>query len=219
MVKVGKNKVRGVPVHVRLCPGHKRICARVLEDGSIRMSVPKLWANMTVATNYLNLCWDDLMAKRAALHRRIAEDAPHVVAVLAVVFGSRFLAGCATVNVWHEGDRTICEVSDSAWYLFDRRPIGSGDVNRPNERAWVCGRDTVSHDNNMKLVAWAMEREGADTLGPTEQKWHKTDIVPLALQRYTLHTYAELKYGSGRRSGHPAPDHDCIGARERRVFK
>lgn len=48
------------------------------------------------ASKYLNLCWDDLMAKRAALHKRIAEEAPHIVATLVVVFGSRFLAGCAT---------------------------------------------------------------------------------------------------------------------------
>ena len=158
MVREGNNIVRGVPVSVRLCTGHRRTVARVMPDGSIRLSVPRCRANMETATNYLNLCWEELLKKRAQVHKRLAEDAQHVVVVAAVAAGSGFCTECATVNVWHEGDRTICEASDSAWYLLDRIPLGSGDVSRPNERTWRAFSDTVSRSNNLSMVAWAMER-------------------------------------------------------------
>ena len=219
MVREGNNIVRGVPVSVRLCTGHRRIFARVMPDGSIRLSVPRCRANMETATNYLNLCWEELLKKRAQVHKRLAEDAQHVVVVAAVAAGSGFCTECATVNVWHEGDRTICEASDSAWYLLDRIPLGSGDVSRPNERTWRAFSDTVSRSNNLSMVAWTMEREGADAIGITESKWDKTDVVPYALRRYVLHTNAELKYGPEDRPGQPVPGHKCIGARERRVFR
>lgn len=126
-----------------------------------------------------------------------------------------FCTGCASVDVYHEDDRTICEVSDTSWYLLDVLPIASGDTDRPNERACRYLTDTVSATNNLRLIDWARRNECADEIGPVQNRWDAIHVVPYMLQRYTLKTDAELKYEEGR----PIPPHACIGSHKRKLLR
>lgn len=104
----------------------------------------------------------------------------------------RMLTGCATVETIHEPGRTLCEVQNTSWYFIDRYPLASGDPDHPNERTCLYFTDNLNVDTNRKILEWAVKHEGMTKVGITENRWHKTDVLPFLIQRYALKTYAEL---------------------------
>lgn len=71
-------------------------------------------------------------------------------------------AGCASVRTTRvfngvkvDGGYTplaTVSIENTGWFLFNCIPLGSGNPNRPNEVTWCPFQDTVTLDNNMKML-------------------------------------------------------------------
>ena len=80
-------------------------------------------------------------------------------------------AGCATVktprefnNVKVDGGYTplaTASIENTGWFLFNVIPIGSGNPELPNKDDVCFFRNTVTLDNNMKMLDATMKRLGA----------------------------------------------------------
>ncbi len=103
------------------------------------------------------------------------------------------LAGCTSVHMSNEGGHTMVDISNSGWFLFSLLPIASGDPLQP-DNAHTCDffDNTVTLENNMKLLDYAIESNGA---------LHAKDIVSYVTEETILfvvakhrvyHTSAEL---------------------------
>ena len=80
-------------------------------------------------------------------------------------------AGCASVKMTRafngvkvDGGYTplaTVSVETTGWFLFNFIPLASGNPERPNETDWLFFRNTVSLDNNMKMLDVTMRQQGA----------------------------------------------------------
>lgn len=80
-------------------------------------------------------------------------------------------AGCASVKMTRafngvkvdNGYTPLATVSieNTGWFLFNCIPLASGNPERPNETDWLFFRNTVSLDNNMKMLDATMNSQGA----------------------------------------------------------
>lgn len=80
-------------------------------------------------------------------------------------------AGCASVKMTRafngvkvDGGYTplaTVSVENTGWFLFNFIPLASGNPERPNETDWLFFRNTVSLDNNMKMLDATMRQQGA----------------------------------------------------------
>ena len=101
------------------------------------------------------------------------------------------LAGCASVNVCREG-ATMVDIQNTGWYLFDCIPLASGSPANPNGHTCRPFQDTVTVENNMKMLDYAMRREGA--AGCRHLSSYTTDesVFFILLTRFACHTSAQL---------------------------
>ena len=116
-----------------------------------------------------------------------------MTARLALLAGlALFAGGCATVDFAQAGSRQLVNVENVGWYLFNAIPIATGDPERPNSCSCRLFRDTVTLENNMKLLDYAVRKTGAT--GTAYVTSHSTDekILIIFLKRYAFHTSAEL---------------------------
>ncbi len=80
-------------------------------------------------------------------------------------------AGCASVKMTRafngvkvdNGYTPLATVSieNTGWFLFNCIPLASGNPERPNDADWHFFRNTVTLDNNMKMLDATMARHGA----------------------------------------------------------
>ena len=80
-------------------------------------------------------------------------------------------AGCASVKMTRafngvkvDGGYTplaTVSVENTGWFLFNFIPLASGNPERPNETDWLFFRNTVSLDNNIKMLDATMRQQGA----------------------------------------------------------
>ena len=73
--------------------------------------------------------------------------------------------GCTSVNVSHEGGRTLVDISNSGWLLLNFIPLASGCPEHPLAHHCKLFQNSVTLENNMKLLDYAVRREGARRLG------------------------------------------------------
>lgn len=89
---------------------------------------------------------------------------------IAILLLSAGLTGCASINLCsdfqgvrvedgHEPVATV-EIANSGWYLFNCLPLGSGDPDHPDGGCRLF-TDTVTLDNNLKVLAHALATTGA----------------------------------------------------------
>lgn len=52
-------------------------------------------------------------------------------------------------------------IENTGWFLFNCIPLGSGNPDRPNYTDWHIFRNTVTLDNNMKMLDATMTLHGA----------------------------------------------------------
>ncbi len=115
-----------------------------------------------------------------------------MAAAAAALLGAAATCGCSTVKVCSEGGHTMCIIENSGWKMLNLIPIASGDPHHPNENSCRIFRNTVTLENNMKMLDWTMRKYGAT--GVKNLTSHMTDeqVFIMLFKRYTYHTSAEL---------------------------
>ncbi len=124
------------------------------------------------------------------------------------------LCGCATVKVCREGGRTMAVIENTGWYLFNVLPIGSGDPDRPNETTFRIFENTVTVENNVKMLENLMAAEGADGYRNLNTYTKQESIMIALFKRYHCHTSVELSVPGGAEDGRPEqPEEEGRGQR------
>lgn len=100
--------------------------------------------------------------------------------------------GCTTVTVSKEGGHTMVVVENSGWRLFNFIPTASGNPDRPNEVSCRLFTDTVSVENNMKVLERTMREEGAVDYRDVVTYTTEESIFVILVKRYYCHTTAQL---------------------------
>ena len=104
-----------------------------------------------------------------------------------------FASGCCSIHTSSEGGRTMCLVENYGWRLFDLVPLVAGDPDSLHESGCRLFSDTVTLENNQKLLDRALKRVGAT--GVRFQNSYMTDEQSLfTFYRRTYYTSAELVF-------------------------
>ncbi len=111
---------------------------------------------------------------------------------LAAIAAAMALAGCASVRISHEGDRSVVDIVNTGWYLFNVIPLASGNPHDPNGCSCKLFRRTVTLENNMKLLDYAMRKEGADSFGDLVSYTTDESVLFFLFKRHACHSSAEL---------------------------
>ena len=99
--------------------------------------------------------------------------------------------GCCSIHTTDQGGRTMCVVENYSWRLFDLVPLVAGDPDSLHESGCKLFSDTVTLENNQKLLDRAIRRSGAT--GVRFQNSYMTDEQTLfTFYRRTYYTSAEL---------------------------
>lgn len=102
------------------------------------------------------------------------------------------LSGCATYTTTSVGGRTTVAVQNTGWYLFNFIPLGSGNYNNPNHCGCKIFSNSVSLENNMKILKKAMIAEQAYKAENVVSRWTDERVFFILLKRYACLTSAEL---------------------------
>ena len=120
--------------------------------------------------------------------------------------------GCASVRMTsaYNGVRTdggykpfaTVSIENTGWFLFNAIPLASGNPDRPNEDDWHFFRNTVTLDNNMKMLDETMARHGATRFNHLTSHLKDDFYYFFILYRRTCQTSAVIL----RAEDNPSPD-------------
>lgn len=107
--------------------------------------------------------------------------------------------GCATAKFSQVGGHTIADVRNTGWYLFNLIPVASGNPKRPNGMGCKIFSRTVTLENNLRMLDYAMREYIDDPAQLANARYgevvsYTTDesVLFFLLKRHTCHTSAEL---------------------------
>ena len=107
------------------------------------------------------------------------------------IFAMLFFGGCSTIRTCKE-EKIMVEVQNSGWYLLNFIPLGSGDPHKPNTTSCNLFRNTVTLDNNIDMLNYAMRQEGAVGVRHLTTYTNDEYVFIVLLKRHSMHTSAEL---------------------------
>jgi hypothetical protein len=107
------------------------------------------------------------------------------IAILAV-------SGCASVDYSNAGGRTMVDIKNSGWYLFNFIPIASGNPDRPNEFGCKLFKETATVENNAKMLDFAATERKAKSIKSIKSSWTDESVFIILFKRHVIHTSAEL---------------------------
>ena len=84
------------------------------------------------------------------------------------------------------------EISNSAWYLLSCIPLFSGDVDRPNVGGCKLFQDTLTLQNQMKMLEAEARRVGATRAFDVSTATDEESIFFFVLKHWRVHTSAVL---------------------------
>ena len=102
------------------------------------------------------------------------------------------LSGCASVDYSDAGGRTMVDITNSGWYLFNFIPIASGNPDRPNESDCRFFKETATVENNVKMLDFAATERKAKSIKSIKSSWTDESVFIILLKRHVIHTSAEL---------------------------
>ena len=102
------------------------------------------------------------------------------------------LAGCATVDICREGGKTMVDITNTGWFVFNIIPVACGNPNAPNEVSCRLFSNTTTLKNNMALLDYAATSEGACAMDNIVSYTTDESIFMILLKRHACHTSAEL---------------------------
>ncbi|MGN0853281.1 MAG: hypothetical protein ACI4Q3_07885 [Kiritimatiellia bacterium] len=86
----------------------------------------------------------------------------------------------------------VVEIENSVWLLLNFVPLGSGNPDRPNGNSCRWFRNTVSLDNNMKVLRAAMAKTGVRDVANLTSRYTDEKFLFFLLARRACHTSAVL---------------------------
>lgn len=104
------------------------------------------------------------------------------------------LAGCATVNYSDKGGKTMVDVANTGWYLFNLIPVASGNPGAPNEADFKLFRQTTTLENNVRMLDYAATERNAAAIKDISTYTSDECIFILLFKRHIIHTSAELVF-------------------------
>lgn len=102
------------------------------------------------------------------------------------------LCGCASVSYSDKGGKTMVDVANTGWYLFNLIPLASGNPEAPNEVDFKLFRQTTTLANNVRLLDYAATERGATDVKDISTYTSDESIFIILLKRHIIHTSAEL---------------------------
>jgi len=102
------------------------------------------------------------------------------------------VSGCCSYQISTINGRTMAYAENSGWKLLALIPIASGDLEYPNQEVASWWEDTVTLENNMKLMDMAAREYGATGYRELSSYRTKESVFLFLFRRYTYHTSAEL---------------------------
>lgn len=102
------------------------------------------------------------------------------------------LCGCATIRYSNEGGKTMVDITNTGWYLFNLIPIASGNPDAPNECSCSLFRQTTTLENNIRLLDYAATYRNAKSIRSVNSFWTDENVLIILLKRHSCHTSAEL---------------------------
>lgn len=130
-------------------------------------------------------------------------------AVMLAIAAAALASGCASVRISHEGGRTVADIVNTGWYLFNVIPIASGNPNDPNGCSCRLFRRTVTLENNMKLLDYAMRKEGANGFGDLVSYTTDESVLFFFFKRHACHSSAELLKQAANQTSSTEP-YQCV---------
>ena len=112
-------------------------------------------------------------------------------ALAVIILAAALFSGCATATVCHEG-RTMVEIENTGWYLFNFIPIASGNPSNPNTCSCRLFSKTVTLENNVKMLERVMREEGATGVNNLNSFTTDEHVFVILLKRHAYHTSAQL---------------------------
>lgn len=115
-----------------------------------------------------------------------------------VLLSALFLAvfsGCAVIDISDKGSRTMVSIQNSGWELFSCIPIASGNPNCPNRNTCRWFTDTITLENNVKMLERAMKATDATGYRNLSSSIVDETVFFVLVNRRVYHTSAELVFG------------------------
>lgn len=118
---------------------------------------------------------------------------------LAVLALTTVLSGCATAKFSHVGGRTIADINNTGWYLFNVIPLAAGNPTRPNAASCRLFTATCTLENNLKMLDFAMRDYISDPAELVSARYGEVvsytsdeSVLFFLFKRHRCHTSAEL---------------------------
>ena len=109
------------------------------------------------------------------------------------IFLACALSGCAAYSLSEEGGRLTADIENSGWLFCKAVPLFSGDPAAPNRGAFRLFENTVTLENNMKILTSAMHDAGAYRFKNLTSHYTEESIFILLFTHKVYHTSAELE--------------------------
>lgn len=104
-------------------------------------------------------------------------------------------SGCAVIDVSDKGACTMVSIHNTGWELFSCIPIASGDPDCPNRKTCRWFTDTMTLENNVKMLERAMKATDATGYKNLSSSIVDETVFFILLNRRVYHTSAELVFG------------------------
>ena len=102
------------------------------------------------------------------------------------------LCGCATVSYSDKGGKTMVDVANTGWYLFNIIPLASGNPESPNECDFRLFQQTTTLENNIRMLDYAATERNASGVKDVSTYTSDECVFIILLKRHIIHTSAEL---------------------------
>lgn len=88
--------------------------------------------------------------------------------------------------------KAIVEIENSVWLLLNFIPVGSGNPDVPNKNTCRWFKNTVSLQNNMKVLRATMDEHGIENVANLTSRYADEKYLFFLLARRACHTSAVL---------------------------
>lgn len=122
--------------------------------------------------------------------------------VMTFLLAAALTAGCTTVQysavyngVKVDNGRTplaTVEIENSGWLLLGVIPLASGNPDHPGKCTCKFFQNTVTIENNFKVLERTVEESGADSVANLTSHWTDESAFVILLKRRAYHTSAVL---------------------------
>lgn len=122
--------------------------------------------------------------------------------IMKFILAAALASGCTTVQytavyngVKVDNGRTpmaTVEIENSGWLLLGFIPLASGNPDKPDKCSCKLFRNTVTIENNFRVLERTVKESGADSVANLTSHWTDESAFVILLKRRAYHTSAVL---------------------------